>query len=621
LLGEKHPHAMGQRARECWSDAWPVVGELLADVVARGRAVLFAEMLIPIVRSGRLEDAWWNYSYSPVFDDGGAIAGVLVVATETTAEVAGRKQLEAAKIEADLARQELHAIFMQAPLPMALLKGPEHRFSLVNAPYRALVSRDVQDKTLREVFSEEEVGYYLPFLDGVYQTGEPVTLHEAPLRLADSAGVVQGRFIDVGYYPYRSHAGVVAGVLAIIHDVTDKVLARVHESDLRKAAEAANLAKDEFLATVSHELRNPLGAILGWSRLLVENRDPQRLSKGLAVIERNARAQVRLIEDILDVSRITSGKVVLVPQRVQLANVIQNAVESIRPVAAAKGVRLAEVPGGAQVEVLADEDRLHQVVWNLLSNAVKFTPEGGAVRIGTTQEGPRVVIHVEDTGRGIAPELLPHVFDRFRQGDASTTRSHAGLGLGLAIVRHLVELHGGTVSARSEGEGRGAAFEFTLPISGVGPPQSASASARAGGETGWASTAWEPTLAGIRVLVVEDEDDTRDLVTVALQESGATVSVASSVAAAMGILASSQIAVIVSDIGMPLQDGYSLIRWLRSEGPPASRTTPALALSAFARTEDRQRALSAGFQAYASKPIDPKILVRMVAALVTSPHA
>lgn len=621
LLGEKHPHAMGQRAQECWSDAWPVVGGLLADVVARGRAVLFAEMLVPIVRSGRLEDAWWNYSYSPVFDDGGAIAGVLVVATETTAEVAGRKQLEAAKSEADLARQELHAIFMQAPLPMALLKGPEHRFSLVNAPYRALVSRDVQDKTLREVFSEEEVGYYLPFLDGVYQTGEPVTLHEAPLRLPDSAGVVQDRFIDVGYYPYRSQAGVVAGVLAVIHDVTDKVLARMHESDLRRAAEAANLAKDEFLATVSHELRNPLGAILGWSRLLVENRDPQRLSKGLAVIERNARAQVRLIEDILDVSRITSGKVVLVPQRVQLANVIQNAVESIRPVAAAKGVRLAEVPEGARVELLADEDRLHQVVWNLLSNAVKFTPEGGAVRIGTTQEGARVVIRVEDTGRGITPELLPHVFDRFRQGDASTTRSHAGLGLGLAIVRHLVELHGGTVSARSEGEGRGAAFEFTLAISGVGLPQNASPSARTGDETGRASTAWEPTLAGIRVLVVEDEDDTRDLVTVALQESGATVSVASSVAAAMGILASSQIAVIVSDIGMPLQDGYSLIRWLRSEGPAASRTTPALALSAFARTEDRQRAMSAGFQAYASKPIDPKMLVRMVAALVTSPHA
>jgi signal transduction histidine kinase len=614
LLGEKHPHAMGQRAQDCWNDAWPVVGKLLADVVGRGSAVLFQEMLIPIVRSGRLQDAWWNYSYSPVFDDGGTIAGVLVVATETTAEVAGRKQLEAAKLEAELARQELHAIFMQAPLPMALLKGPEHRFCLVNAPYRALVNRDVMDQTLREAFNQEEVGYYIPILDRVYQTGEPVTLQEAPLRLPDGAGVLQDRFIDVGYYPYLDAAGTVAGVHAVIHDVTDDVLARVRESDLRKAAEAANRAKDEFLATVSHELRNPLSAILGWSRLLVDNRDPARLAKGLDVIARNAKGQARLIDDILDVSRITSGKLVLDRRRVQLTGAIENAIESIRPTASAKGIRIVQALGEAGIEVIVDEDRLSQVVWNLLSNAVKFTDAGGEVRITATQASSRVAIRVEDTGRGIAADLLPHVFDRFRQGDGSTTKSYAGLGLGLAIVRHLVELHGGSVSAQSEGADRGATFEVILPIPAVGPPErtpvpSASESPRV-------PEAGARPLAGVHVLVVDDEADARDLVTVVLQESGAIVRAASSADEAMQLLASSPIEVMVSDIGMPMRDGYSLMEWLRSQGPATTRDVPALALSAYARAEDRQRAASAGFQSHAAKPIDPLVLVRLVTALV-----
>jgi signal transduction histidine kinase/FixJ family two-component response regulator len=477
LLGEKHPRAMGQRAQECWSDAWPVVGDLLAGVVTEGKAVLFAEMLIPIVRQGRLEDAWWNYSYSPAFDDSGAIAGVLVVATETTAEVVARRR----------------------------------------------------------------------------------------------------------------------------------------ESGLRKAAEAANQAKDEFLATISHELRNPLGAILGWTRMLARKRDPERLSKGLAVIERNALAQARLIEDILDVSRITSGKVVLEPRRVALGSVIQHAVESIRPAASAKGIRLVLALEEGAVDVIADENRLQQIVWNLLSNAVKFTAAGGEVRVGAERVGSRVAIRVEDTGVGISPEFLPHVFDRFRQADASTTRSHGGLGLGLAIVRHLVELHDGTVSASSAGVGRGATFEVTLPMSAVEP---ADGPARLDRQSkAEANTRGRALLAGVRVLVVDDEDDARELVTIVLQEAGAKVTAASSVAAALEILRSTQVAVMVSDLGMPSQDGYSFIQQLRLEGPLASRNIPALALSAYAHAEDRRRALKAGFQEYAAKPVAPDALVLMVAAL------
>jgi signal transduction histidine kinase/CheY-like chemotaxis protein len=617
LLGEKHPAAMGQRARDCWSDAWPVVGGLLADVVSQGKAVLFEEMLIPIVRRGRLEDAWWNYSYSPLFDDDGAIAGVLVVATETTGEVSGRKQLEAAKLDAELARQELQAVFMQAPLPMALLKGPEHLFTLVNEPYRALVARDVRGRTLAEAFTEEEAGYYRPFLDGVYGTGRAVALQEAFLRLVDPDGTAVERHIDVGYHPYRDAAGHVTGVLAIIHDVTSKVAARTHESELRKAAEAANRAKDEFLATVSHELRNPLNAMLGWSRLLAVSHEPGRLEKGLAIIERNARAQAKLIDDILDVSRITSGKVLLELQRVQLANVIKNAIESIRPAAAAKGIRLVLDLADTTVEFVADEDRLQQIVWNLLSNAVKFTPAAGEVRVAaSTTTSSSVSIRVEDTGKGIAAELLPYVFDRFRQGDASTTKRHSGLGLGLAIVRHLVELHGGTVSARSAGEGRGAVFEVVLPIPAVAPRGPTAEASPVGKEISRPRTVTTDSLAGIHVLVVDDEHDARDLLATVLQEAGAVVTTASSVAEALAILATIAISVVVSDVGMPVEDGYTFLRRLRAEAPVALRKIPALALTAYARAEDRQRATSAGFQEHATKPVDPDVLVSTVAALV-----
>lgn len=617
LLGEKHPTAMGQPARECWSDAWPVVGDLLAGVITHGKAVLFEEMLVPIVRQGRLEDAWWNYSYSPVFDDAGAIAGVLVVATEITAEVAGRKKLEAARVEAETARQELHTVFMQAPFPMALLKGPDHRFSLVNGPYQVLVNRNVVGKTLREAFSEEEVGYYLPFVDHVYKTGEPIGLKDAPLRLPDASGVLRDSFIDVSYHPYRDAQGAVIGILGISHDVTDKVLARLRESELRRAAESANRAKDEFLATVSHELRNPLTAILGWSRLLIANRDPQRLEKGLAVIERNARAQARLIEDILDMSRIVTGKVVLELRRVHLEGIIKNAVESIRPAASAKGIRLELELGDTGLDLVGDEDRLQQVVWNLISNAVKFTESGGRVRVVASRLGSRVVIRVEDSGKGISPELLPHVFDRFRQGDASTTKRHGGLGLGLAIVRQLVEMHGGTVRAESAGEGRGATFEIAMPIQAVAvdPRAAVSVPALTDSLPAPLPVPGPDLLEGTRVLVVDDEDDARDLVATVLEEAGATVVPVASVAAARQILESTTVTVIVSDIGMPLEDGYSLLERLRAGATSATKEIPALALTAYARSADRQRAKEAGFQEHVSKPVDPDTLVRTVAML------
>ncbi len=618
MLGEKHPAAMGQPARELWSDAWPVVGGLLSGVVERGEAVLFQEMLIPIVRGGALQDAWWNYSYSPAFDDAGRVAGVLVVATETTNEVSGRKALEAATRDAELARKEVQAVFMQAPLPIAFLKGPEHRFVLVNEPYTRLVGRDVLGKTLSEAFSDEEVGHYRPLLDRVVASGEAVSLKEAPLRLRNAAGPVDDRFIDVTYRAVYDGDGSVMGTLAVIHDVTLQVQARLRDSELRKRAEAASLAKDEFLALVSHELRTPLNAILGWAKLLDGPREPERVEKGLTVIRRNATAQAKLIDDILDVSRIISGKVVIDSRRVELARVIENAVESIRPAATSKRIELVLDIADPETALVADETRLQQVVWNLLSNAVKFTPAGGVVSVSSATTDSSVSIRIADTGNGIESSFLPHVFDRFRQADASTTKRYGGLGLGLAIVRHLVELHGGTVTAHSEGEGKGATFEVVLPIRATRPAERSLAAADDEAATVSRQVREGRPLVGVRVLVVDDVEDTRELVATSLQEAGALVSQAASAREAMTVLESATVDVAVSDIGMPFEDGYRLVEKIRASAIPSISELPVVALTAYARDQDKKRALTAGFQEHLAKPVDSDLLVGTIATLVHS---
>jgi CheY-like chemotaxis protein/two-component sensor histidine kinase len=340
-----------------------------------------------------------------------------------------------------------------------------------------------------------------------------------------------------------------------------------------------------------------------------EESDPARIKKGLAVIERNATAQAQLIDDILDVSRIVAGKIRLSMRRVKLANVIGAAVETTRPTAVAKAVRIDVELDSGLGEIVADEDRLQQIVWNLLSNAVKFSLEGGVVTVRGQRDPTKVTISVRDEGKGISESFLPQVFDRFRQDDSSTTKQQAGLGLGLAIVRHLVELHGGTVTASSDGEGRGSTFEVTLPLKQVvvevDLPQTSSTETTEPGIQ---------ILSSVRVLVVDDQDDARELVSTVLSDVGAKVNQANSVAAAFEILSRSDVDVIVSDIGMPHEDGYQFLARLRASDSPR-RNIPAIALSAYARAEDRDRAVAVGFHEYAAKPIDPRELVKLVAIL------
>jgi signal transduction histidine kinase/ActR/RegA family two-component response regulator len=383
----------------------------------------------------------------------------------------------------------------------------------------------------------------------------------------------------------------------------------------RSEAEVANRAKDEFLATLSHELRTPLTAILGWTRILrKEEVDEPTRTRGLEVIERNVQAQTRLIEDVLDVSRIITGKMQLNVRRVEMPAVIDAAVESVRPAAEAKKIEVVPVVEGAPT-IMGDGERLQQVVWNLLSNAIKFTPNGGRIEVRLRTQGEDVELQVADSGKGIASEFLPYVFDRFRQADSTSTRTHGGLGIGLALVRHLVELHGGSVEARSAGEGRGATFCINLPVAGpaVGSPDVAPVPAAT---VSRASLTGLPTLDGLRVLVVDDEADARDLIGVILRGRGAAVDAVGSAAEALEALDRERPDVLVSDISMPESDGYQLIRELRAREAEAGGATPAVALTAYARSQDRERALAAGYQMHLSKPVEPDDLILAVADLV-----
>ncbi|MDT5159311.1 MAG: hypothetical protein QOH51_3668 [Acidobacteriota bacterium] len=403
--------------------------------------------------------------------------------------------------------------------------------------------------------------------------------------------------------------------LAFAEDLARRASLAVENARLYGLAQEANRIKDEFLATLSHELRTPLTAILGWASMLRTNRfDEDATRRAIETIERNARAQRQIVEDVLDVSRIITGKLRLDLRPVELRVLLQDAVETIRPAAEAKSVTLSTLLAADVGAVSADTDRLQQVLWNLLSNAVKFNTQGGRVEVELRREGLQAVVCVRDTGHGISPDFLPHVFDRFRQQDMGTTRQYGGLGLGLSIVRHLVELHGGEVSAESEGLGSGSVFTLRLPLksapqAGARAESAPSAVIESGGMESSA------LLDGTRVLLVEDEEDARVMLRAILEGGGAKVTAVSSASEAWETLVGAGCDVLVSDIGMPGEDGYSLIGRVRERDAARGVSTPAVALTAYARDEDRTRSLAAGFQAHLAKPVEPSELLSVVARL------
>ena len=427
-----------------------------------------------------------------------------------------------------------------------------------------------------------------------------------------------GERIDVSLTvsPVKDARGRIIGASKIARDVSDRKRAEAERTKLlqtvqqaREEAEELNRSKDQFLAVLSHELRTPLNAIFGWARMLQSAAMDEATSRrAIDAILRNATAQVQLVEDLLDVSRIITGKMRLDVQWLDLKSVIESALDAVQPAASAKGLKIETVLDPNAGPVVGAADRLRQVVWNLLMNAIKFTPRDGRVQVHLRKLKSHVEIVVSDSGEGIQPEILPFIFDRFRQGDSTTTRPHGGLGLGLALVRHLVDLHGGRVRAASEGPGRGATFVVELPVAILGP--------EAGTTLETSAAMGALPLQNVRVLLVDDDADGLDLTTVMLTNSGAQVKTAVSVAAALDILESWPADVLVSDIEMPGEDGYELLRRIRAKERGGRTRLPALALTAYGRPEDRRRTLAAGYNLHLAKPIDPSELVLAVANLV-----
>ena len=427
-----------------------------------------------------------------------------------------------------------------------------------------------------------------------------------------------GERIDVSLTvsPVKDARGRIIGASKIARDVSDRKRAEAERTKLlqtvqqaREEAEELNRSKDQFLAVLSHELRTPLNAIFGWARMLQSAAMDEATSRrAIDAILRNATAQVQLVEDLLDVSRIITGKMRLDVQWLDLKSVIESALDAVQPAASAKGLKIETVLDPNAGPVVGAADRLRQVVWNLLMNAIKFTPRDGRVQVHLRKLKSHVEIVVSDSGEGIQPEILPFIFDRFRQGDSTTTRPHGGLGLGLALVRHLVDLHGGRVRAASEGPGRGATFVVELPVAILGP--------EAGTTLETSAAMGALPLQNVRVLLVDDDADGLDLTTVMLTNSGAQVKTAVSVAAALDVLESWPADVLVSDIEMPGEDGYELLRRIRAKERGGRTRLPALALTAYGRPEDRRRTLAAGYNLHLAKPIDPSELVLAVANLV-----
>ena len=408
----------------------------------------------------------------------------------------------------------------------------------------------------------------------------------------------------------------VVGTITVIEDVTERV---VSERELRNqiaaserarsVAEEASKLKDEFLATLSHEIRTPLNAVLGWTHILRTQPNLKNREHALAVIERNAASQLRLVEDLLDMARVISGKLRLDLKPVDIEYVIQAAIDVVSPAASAKNITITPSFAERRLFVNADADRLQQAVWNLMSNAIKFTEYGGHVDVRLAIAGPSVELAVRDTGQGISRDFLPYLFDRFRQADASASRRHGGLGLGLALVRQIVELHGGSVAAESAGAGRGSTFFVRLPI------------ATEGSEKPRRNTDSEPvTLKGIAVLVVDDNEDGREMLVTVLREYGAKVQSVATAREALSLLGDSSYApdVLVSDVGMPDTDGYEFIRRVRTSPDKSTRQIPAIAVTAYANPEDRIRAVVAGYQAHLAKPVDPALVAASIAGLVRS---
>ena len=521
------------------------------------------------------------------------------------------QELEEAKLRGFVAsrnlglipRANLYLLLMEAPAAVCVLRGSGLVIELANPVFLQLVgNREILGQPAREALANHEP--LLQPLDGVLESGKAFNGREVQLPVDRGAGFVEGIFKFV-YQPMLGVDGDVEGVVLFGVDITEQVQARRSVEELSDHLREADRAKDEFIAIISHELRTPMTSILGWTRMIaLGDLDEETLRDALDALERSTLAQAKLIEDLLDESRIAAGKLRLDLRSVDLASIVDQAVRMARPNAVARGIALSFDGGSERYESFGDPSRLQQVIGNLLGNAIKFTPEGGSVTVRVGRDDAFALIEVRDSGRGIKPNLLPHVFERFRQGEPAGERQ-SGLGLGLAITRHLVEMHGGSVDAASEGEGQGATFTIRLPLR-----ESTVADDFVGRDSS-ARMAALPRLDHVRVLLIEDEIDNRNVLAAALKRCGAEVECSGTAGAALDLMEPWRPDVLVCDISLPDRDGCSFLQEVRKRG----WSTPALALTVLGRPNEQARIIAAGFDVFRQKPIDPVDFAHEVARL------
>ena len=586
-------------------ERWPEEDDVLARVRAGQRVDHFET--VRMAKGGQTVAV--STTVSPIRDPSGRIIG----ASKIARDISGRRQEEITQARLAAIVESSDDAIVSKTLDGVITSWNTAAERMFGYPASEAVGQHITLIIPQERRSEED------HVIARIRRGERLSHFETVRRRKD------GQLVEVSLTvsPIRDAHGNVVGASKVARDISERrALEQIRrtlferEQTARVEAEALNRGKDQFLATLSHELRTPLNSIYGWARMLEAGRlDPEAMKRATQGILRGAKAQVQLIEDLFDVSRVITGKMHLAVRPLVVSEVLEAALDTVRPAALAKGIRLDVTLDPLVSLILGDPDRLQQVVWNLLSNAVKFTPQGGRVQLVLKSAGSQIEISVSDTGQGIAPEDLPQLFERFRQLDTGSTRRHGGIGIGLALVRHLVELHGGTVAATSRGVGQGSTFSVTLPVS-IAPQTVPPAPAGHPAEPGPDAEKLKPaSLRDLRVLVVDDDLDGRELAALLLVNAGADVRTAGSAADAMTALEEWWPDVLVTDLEMPHEDGYSLLKRARHFAMLHGRRLAALALTAYGRSEDRVRTLAGGFNLHLAKPADPAELVLAVANL------
>jgi signal transduction histidine kinase/ActR/RegA family two-component response regulator len=580
ILGDKHPASLGAPFHAVWAEIWDDIYPLVERALG-GEATYMEKLPLVMNRRGYDEQTWFTFSYSPVRDDSGEVAGVYCACVEVTEQVlAERYRNEENK--------RLVTLFEQAPGIIAVLRGPEHMFEITNKSYIELIGRsDLVGKSAREALPEVEGQGFFELLDQVYTSGTPFVGHSVPLDVARESGApLERRYLDFIYQPIRDAAGAVVGIFVEGSDVTVR---KQVEDELR----AANRQKDQFLAMLAHELRNPLAPITTAAQLLkLGHLDARAIRNASDIIARQAEHMTDLVNDLLDVSRVTRGLVTLEREELDVNAVVAGALEQVRPLIESKRHSLTIQLSGEPVHVMGDRTRLVQVLSNILNNAAKYTPPGGQILLRVAATGDRVLVTVSDNGIGIEPDVLPYIFELFTQAERTPDRSQGGLGIGLALVKSLVALHGGTVDARSEAPGRGSEFEICLPrLDAAARPTME--------EAGGAPAARTQPL---RVMVVDDNQDAAQMLAMLLEVQGHAVTVEYDGRGALKRARLERPQVMLLDIGLPDTDGYALARQLRAI--PELRGATLVALTGYGQNEDRRLAQEAGFDHHLVKPAD-----------------